>query len=61
MSAGALRRVFRRGPWENAATAIIAVGVCMLCQPFSLTFYGYSFLTILIGTLLFVVVTKFPK
>jgi hypothetical protein len=55
------RRLFRRGPWENAATAIIAVGVVMLCQPLSLTIYSYSFLTILVGTILFIVVTKFPR
>ena len=55
------RRLFRRGPWENAATAIIAVGVVMLCQPFWLDVYSYSFLTILFGTLLFIVVTKFPR
>ena len=56
-----LRHLFRRGPWENAATVIIAVGVGMLCQPFWLTLYTYSFLTILVGTALFVIVTKFPR
>jgi hypothetical protein len=56
-----LRRLFRRGPWENAATAIIAAGVVMLCQPFWLTLYSYSFVTILTGTILFVIVTKFPR
>jgi len=56
-----LRRLFRRGPWENAATAIIAAGVVMLCQPFWLMLYSYSFVTILFGTILFVVVTKFPR
>jgi hypothetical protein len=55
-----LRRLFRRGPWENAATAVIAIGVVMLCQPFVLDLYTYSFLTILTGTAMFVVVTKFP-
>ena len=55
------RRLFRRGPWENAATAIIAAGVVMLCQPFWLTLYSYSFVTILVGTILFVIVTKFPR
>ena len=56
-----LRRLFRRGPWETAATALIAAGVVMLCQPFWLTLYSYSFVTILTGTILFVVVTKFPR
>jgi hypothetical protein len=56
----ALRRIFRRGIWENVATAIIALGIVMLCQPFLLDLYTYSFVTTLVGTLMFVVVTKFP-
>ncbi len=52
---------FRRGPWENLATIVIAVGVLMLLQPLSLTLYSYSFATMLIGTLMFVVVSKFPE
>jgi len=54
------RRILRRGPWENLATALIGAGVVMLMQPVSLTLYSYSLITILIGTLMFVVVTKFP-
>lgn len=56
-----LRRVFRRGPWENLATALVAMGVVMLMQPFSIGLYGYSFVTTLIGVLLFLIVTKFPS
>jgi hypothetical protein len=55
------RRLFRRDTWENVATVVIAAGVIMLCQPFWLTLYTYSFLTILGGTILFVVVSKFPR
>jgi hypothetical protein len=55
------RRIFRRGPWENAATALIAIGVVMLMQPFSLDLYGWSFAVILTGTLGFVVVSHFPE
>ena len=58
---GLWRRLFRRGPWENAATALIALGVFMLCQPFALFLYTYSFATILAGTAMFVVVSKFPR
>jgi len=54
------RRILRRGPWETLATALIGIGVVMLMQPFSLTLYGYSLFTTLTGTLMFVVVTKFP-
>ncbi len=53
-------RLFRRGPWENAATGLIALGVFMLMQPFSLTLFGYSFATILAGTVGFVIVSHFP-
>ncbi len=54
------RRVFRRGPWENLATALVAGGVLMLMQPFSLVLYGYSFVTTLAGVVLFLFVTKLP-
>jgi hypothetical protein len=55
------RRLFRRGPWENAATALIGLGVVALMQPFSLTLYTYSFVTILAGTVMFVIVSHFPE
>ena len=54
------RHPFRRRPWETLATVVIAVGVVMLCQPFWLVLYSYSFVTILTGVAMFVVVTKFP-
>ena len=54
-------RLFRRGPWELAATIIIGVGVVMLMQPVSIVLYGYSLVTTLAGTLLFLVVSKFPE
>jgi len=56
-----MRRLFRRGPCEVAAIALIVAGVVMLMQPFSLTLYGYSFATVLAGTVMFVVVSKFPE
>jgi hypothetical protein len=54
-------RLFRRGRWETLATLLIGVGVVMLCQPFLLVLYTYSFVTILTGVVLFAVVTKFPE
>jgi len=56
----ARRRIFRRGPWENAATAVIALGVFMLTQPFSPRLFAYSFTVILVGTLGFAIVSHFP-
>jgi hypothetical protein len=51
----------RRGLMENIAIALIAVGVLMLVQPFLLTLYSYSFITVLAGTLMFTIVSKFPE
>lgn len=55
-----MKKLFRRGPWENLATVLIAVGVCMLLQPFSLWLFGHSFKIILIGTFGFMIVSHFP-
>lgn len=52
---------FRRGPWENLATIIIAIGVLMLLQPISMSLYTYSFVTTLVGTIMFIIVSKFPE
>jgi hypothetical protein len=51
-------RVLRRGPLEALATTIIAAGVVMLMQPFSLTLYSWSFATTLFGTVMFTIVSK---
>jgi hypothetical protein len=58
---GGLSRWFRRGPWETFAMALIAGGILMLVQPWSIDLYSYSFVTILAGTLGFVVVSHFPE
>lgn len=51
----------RRGPWEALATVIIAVGVFMLMQPFVIWAFTYSFITTLIGTVMFIIVSHFPE
>ena len=56
-----LARWIRRGPWESVAMALIAGGIFMLVQPWSIDLYSYSFVTILAGTLGFVVVSHFPE
>ncbi len=50
----------RRGRCEAVAMALIGLGVVMLMQPLSLDLYSYSFVTILAGTLGFVIVSHFP-
>ncbi|NRG19006.1 hypothetical protein HPQ64_15040 [Rhizobiales bacterium] len=54
-------RLFRRAPWENAATVLIALGIVMLMQPFSMWAFGWSFAVILTGTVAFVIVSHFPE
>ena len=54
-------RLLRRGPLENIATALIGIGFLMLFQPFALTLYTYSFVTMLVGTVMFIIVSKFPE
>ena len=51
----------RRGPWEMVASILIAVGVAMMMQPFILELFTYSFIVTLIGTVMFVIVSHFPK
>ncbi len=51
----------RRGPMEALACAIITLGILMLLQPFAMVLYTWSFLTTLFGTVMFMVVSKFPQ
>ena len=53
-------RPFRRAPMEMAACVLICLGILMLLQPFALVLYTWSFVTMLTGTVLFMVVSKFP-
>jgi hypothetical protein len=54
------KRLFRRGPWENAATAVIGIGIVMLMQPLAMALFTWSFPVILAGTVMFIVVSHFP-
>lgn len=56
-----IRAFFKRGPWEMVATITIGLGVFMLMQPFALWLYTYSLITILVGTIAFVIVSHFPE
>jgi hypothetical protein len=55
------RHWLRRGPLENIACVLIGAGVIMLMQPLALTLFTYSFTVILVGTLMFVIVSHFPE
>ena len=54
------RRLLRRGPWENAATAMIGIGIVMLMQPVAIGLCTWSFPVILAGTVMFIVGSHFP-
>ena len=54
-------RWFKRNSLEMVACIIIGVGLFMLLQPFALILYTWSFLTMLTGTVMFMVVSKFPE
>ena len=46
---------------EIVACIVIAAGFLMMLQPFAMVLYTWSFLTTLIGTVMFMVVSKFPE
>ncbi len=45
---------------EMLACVVIALGIFMMLQPFALVLYTWSFATTLFGTVMFMVVSKFP-
>jgi predicted membrane protein len=51
---------FRRRPWEMLASILIALGVVMMMQPFAIWLFTWSFLVVLAGTVMFIVVSHFP-
>jgi len=56
-----MSRWFRRGPWETVTMTLIGGGIILLVQPLSMDLYSYSFVTILAGTIGYVVVSHFPE
>lgn len=54
-------KCFRRGLMELVACCFITLGILMLLQPFALFLYTWSFVTMLFGTVMFMVVSKFPQ
>ncbi len=49
----------RRGPWEMVASILIALGVFMMMQPFAIWLFTWSFVVVLTGTVMFIVVSHF--
>jgi hypothetical protein len=67
MSIDSTKPINKRSPWlrrgrrENIAVALIGAGFLMMFQPFVMALYTYSFVTLLAGTAMFVIVSKFPE
>jgi hypothetical protein len=55
-----MKKLFKRRPWEQTTTALIALGLAMLMQPWSLEAYGYSFTVLLIGVIGYSIAGKLP-
>ena len=51
----------RRGPMEIAACIVITLGLVMMLQPLVMILFTWSFMTTLFGTVMFMVVSKFPE
>jgi hypothetical protein len=67
MTAETTKRKSTRSPWlrrgrlENVAVALIGAGFLMMFQPFAMALYTWSFVTLLAGTAMFIIVSKFPE
>jgi hypothetical protein len=53
-------KYLRRGVMEMVACVIIAVGILMMLQPVAMILFTWSFATTLFGTVMFMIVSKFP-
>ncbi len=53
-------KALRRGPMEKLACVVIAAGIFMMLQPLAMVLFTWSFVTTLVGTVMFMVVSKFP-
>lgn len=60
MKSSSWPKALRRGPMELLACIVIALGIVMMLQPLALVLYTWSFVTTLLGTVMFMVVSKFP-
>lgn len=50
----------RRAPWEMVASVLIGLGVVMMMQPVAIWLFTWSFVVVLLGTVMFIVVSHFP-
>ena len=56
-----MKRYFRRAPWEHGTIALIALGLVMLMQPWSIAVYSYGFTVLLAGVIGYSIAGKLPQ
>ena len=56
-----MKRFFRRTPWERATITLIALGLVMLMQPWSIDIFSYAFNVLLAGVVGFSIAGKLPQ
>jgi hypothetical protein len=56
-----MKKLLRRKPWEVTTIGLIALGLVMLMQPFSLDLYSYSFVVLLAGVIGYSIAGKLPQ
>ena len=56
-----MKNLLRRKPWEVTTIGLIALGLVMLMQPFSLDLYSYSFVVLLAGVIGYSIAGKLPQ
>jgi hypothetical protein len=57
----ATSRWLRRAPWEHSSGALIAFGLVMLMQPWSIDVYSYGFTVLLAGVVGYTIAGKLPQ
>ena len=53
-------KLMRRTPWEHCTTGLIALGLAMLMQPWSIDIYSYGFTVLLAGVVGYSIAGKLP-
>lgn len=56
-----MKRFFRRAPWEQTTSGLIALGLVMLMQPWSIDVYSYAFTVLLAGVVGYSIAGKLPS
>ena len=56
-----MKRLFSRTPWERSTIGLIALGLVMLMQPWSIALFSHGFTVLLVGVIGFSIAGKLPQ